>query len=316
MSVAAVGFDGAGFAPRAAKILVNVDQGEMTRPHLAPDMRIEMDVRDFVPGLLLALGEDEHFGRQAWTSACESWKARYPLVTNDYFEDTDHVNTYVLANAISKMVDSDAVLLTGNSLDATSVFHSFAVTKGQRILTNVNFGAMGWDLPALVGACVARPGRRTILVTGDGSIQFNSQELLTIGANRLNAVIFVLNNGGYQSIRSTQQRFSGGRLVGADEASGVSNPNFQGVAHANGLRYMLLKNNEDVDARLADILAGDEPTLCEVNVSYTQERTPRVVSQRLADGTFVSGSLQDQYPHLPPSEVAANMRISESKLTP
>jgi acetolactate synthase-1/2/3 large subunit len=310
MSVAAVGFDSAGFAPKAAKVLVNVDRGDMTRPHLQPDMCIEMDVRDFMPRLLGALGDGEHFERSAWTSACASWKARYPLVTDDYLQDVEHVNTYALANAISMAVGRDAVLLTGNSLDATSVFHSFAVTKGQRVITNVNFGAMGWDLPALVGACVARPGKRTILVTGDGSIQFNSQELLTIGANRLNAVIFILNNGGYQSIRSTQQRFAGGRLIGADEASGVSNPNFEDVARANGLRYRSLANNDEVNARLAEILSSDEPTLCEVNVSYTQERTPRVVSQRLADGTMVSGSLQDQFPYLPPSEVAENMQVS------
>jgi len=312
MSVAAVGFDSAGFAPNAAKIAVNIDSGEMTRPHLSLDMKITMDVCQFMRRLVGLLEPNERFEREAWTSACQMWKSRYPLVTSDYVEDRDHVNSYYLAHALSKVLGPDAVVLTGNSLDATSVFHSFAVTKGQRVVTNVNFGAMGWDLPALVGASVARRDRRAVLVTGDGSVQFNSQELLTIGANKLNAVIFILNNGGYQSIRSTQQRFAGGRLVGSDEGSGVANPSFRAVAEAYGLRYRRLANNQDVDDQLADVVAGDEPTICEVNISYVQERIPRVVSRRLDDGSLASGVLHDQYPHLSSDEIAKNMAISAS----
>jgi acetolactate synthase-1/2/3 large subunit len=205
------------------------------------------------------------------------------------------------------------VILTGNSLDAHSVFHSFAVTKGQRLITNVNFGAMGWDLPAVVGACVARQGRRVVLITGDGSIAFNSQELLTIGAQKLNALIFVLNNGGYQSIRSTQQRFSEGRLVGSDESSGVSNPSFAGLAQAYGLRYCRLETNDQVDERLAELIGLDGPMLCEVNVGYAQERIPRVVSKRQSDGTLSSGALHDQYPYRPQSEIEANMSVSTAR---
>ncbi len=96
-------------------------------------------------------------------------------MTREYVEDREHVNSYYLAHALSQVLSADDVVLTGNSLDAHSVFHSFAVKRGQRLVTNVNYGAMGWDLPALVGACVARRGRRVVLVTGDGSIQFNSR---------------------------------------------------------------------------------------------------------------------------------------------
>jgi acetolactate synthase I/II/III large subunit len=310
MSVAAIGFDSAGFAPGAAKIMVNIDANEMTRPHLRVDVGVPMDVRDFMRELVEALSPDERFEQESWNSACRSWKASYPLVTREYVEDREHVNSYYLAHALSQVVNADDVVLTGNALDAHSVFHSFAVTKGQRLVTNVNFGAMGWDLPALVGACVARRGARVVLVTGDGSIQFNSQELLAIGSRRLNALIFVLNNGGYQSIRSTQERFSEGRLVGSDESSGIANPSYSALAQAYGFRYCRLENNAQVDAHLAEMIAVAGPLICEVNVAYSQERIPRVMSRRLADGSLVSGVLQDQYPFLPQTEVEANMRVS------
>ncbi len=310
MSVAAIGFDSEGFAPHAAKIMVNVDQEEMTRPHLAAEMTVAMDVRDFMAALRRSISATERFGSEQWTTMWRSWKVQYPIVTHDYLEDPQHVNSYYLAHRLSEALDNTDVVLTGNSLDAHSVFHSFAVKRGQRVVTNVNYGAMGWDLPALVGVAVARGGRRVILVTGDGSIAFNCQELLTIGSRRLNAYIFVLNNMGYQSIRSTQGRYFDGRLVGSDNASGVANPSFRALSEAFGLEYHFLGSNDDVDERIDAILSESGPVLCEVNVDYSQERVPRVTSQRQQDGSLRSGRLHDQYPFLPPDEIEAIMRAS------
>lgn len=313
MSVAAIGFDTGSFAPGAKKILVNVDGGELTKPHLRPDMAIQCDLLLFLRGLREYANADAGLAiREEWLAACRDWKARYPLVTPDYTADAEHVNSYYLAHELSRHLDHEDVVLTGNSLDAHSVFHSFAVTRGQRVFTNTNYGAMGWDLPALVGACVAHGNGRVVLVTGDGSIQFNIQELLTVGRHRMNARIFVLNNGGYQAIRATQRTFCEGRLVGCDVSSGVFNPSFRHLAAAYGIPYTTLSTNGDVDARLPQILAAPGPLLCEVNVGYEQERIPRVMSRRLADGTLRSGALEDQYPFLPPDEINANMRFSRS----
>ena len=120
----------------------------------------------------------------------------------------------------------------------------------------------------------------------------------------------MLNNGGYQSIRSTQERFCDGRLVGSDESSGIANPSYAALAQAYGLRYRRLENNAQVDAHLAEMTAVAGPMICEVNVAYAQERIQRIVSRRLADGTLVSGVLHDQYPFLPQAEIEANMRVS------
>jgi acetolactate synthase I/II/III large subunit len=307
LSVAAIGFDGAAFAPRARKVMVNADPEEGRRPHIQLDHVFGLDAAAFIEALVGSLSAGERAGSPDWDRTWRGWRTRFPIVTPEYTSDPDHVNSYYLAHALSNVVAPDAVVLTGNSLDAHSVFHSFAPTKGQRVLTNVNYGAMGWDLPALVGAAAARPSERVVLVTGDGSLLFNVQELVTIGANRLNVAIFVLNNQGYQSIRTTQTRYFDGRLVGADAASGVANPDFASLAAACGLAYARLGTNADVDVHIGDIVGTSGPILCEVNVGYEQERIPRVMSRRLADGTMVSGSLEDQYPFLPHEEMLALM---------
>jgi acetolactate synthase-1/2/3 large subunit len=200
--------------------------------------------------------------------------------------------------------------VTGNSLDWCSIYQTFAVKNGQRVFTNVNFGSMGWDIPAAVGACIARDRRRTVLVTGDGTFQFNIHELQTIAHNQLVVKIFVLNNAGYASIRSTQETHFDGFLVGADVRSGVSSPSFQAIAAAYRFRYASIRNHQELEPAIRSVLDGQDPVLCEINIGRAQIRSPRIMSQRRQDGTMDSGTLENMYPFLPPDEISRNMQIS------
>ena len=225
----------------------------------------------------------------------------------DYFVDKEHVNSYVFIDALSDMLDSDAVLIAGISLDAASIYQGFRVKRGQRVITSINSGPMGWDLPAAVGACVAHGQRPTVLVTGDGCFQFNVQELLTVKSFGLPLKIFVFNNAGYESIRSTQINYFEGRFVGADPSSGVSNPDFEKLAAAYSLHYGRIRTNDDVRDKISQALAQDGPTLFELNISPTQPRMPKTMSYRRPDGTLETRPLEDMFPFLPREEVWENM---------
>ena len=313
MNVSTTGFNLKGFAPRATKIMVNVDPAEIEKGTVPIDLGIVS-----TPSRFFAEFERQTAGASigaphAWLEACAEWRRRYPPLVSDYFEDAEHVNSYVFVDRLSDALTGGEVVLTGNGLDAWSVYQTFKVRRGQRVFTNVNFGAMGWDLPAAVGAAVARRRNRVVLVTGDGSFQFNVQELLTIGHNRLDVKIFVLNNDGYESIRATQNNFFAGHLVGADPASGVSNPNFRLLAEAYGLGYAYIRTNDDVPSVVSSALATDGPVLCEVNLSRTQTRTPKTSSYRNERGELESRPLEDMFPFLPREEVAANMAISRDE---
>jgi acetolactate synthase-1/2/3 large subunit len=223
------------------------------------------------------------------------------------------VNTYVFARALSDALDEGDVVVTGNSLDIVSIYQSFRVKRGQRVFTNINYGSMGWDLPAAIGAAVARTGGRTCLVAGDGTIQFNIQEMMTARANGLPLKVFVLNNGGYESIRTTQKNYFEGRFVGSDFGSGIGNPDFRHLALAYGFAYSRIANHAELGAALPALVRSKGPVLCELNVSPLQGRTPRTSTVRRSDGTLESRPLEDMHPFLPREEVWENMHLFDDE---
>lgn len=310
LSVASIGFNTEGFAPNAKKVSVNLDAAELDKPNLKLDLGIHAEAGDFMAAMATALELAPIGPFPRWLEACTDWKQRYPTLVPDYYQDLGHVNTYVMAEALSRELGPGGTMITGNSLDIVSVYQSFQAKRGQRIYTNINYGAMGWDLPAAVGACVASGRGRTILFTGDGSIQLNLQELLTIKQYQLDIKIFVINNQGYESIRSTQRNYFESRFVGSDPATGIGNPDYARLAEAYGFTYERIGTNDEIPARLGPFLSRPGPGLCELVASYDQPRSPRVTSVRREDGRMESRPLEDMFPFLPPDEVAANMWIS------
>ena len=312
LSVASIGFNTAGFAPRARKLAVNIDAEELRRPNLKLDAAVHGDLAAFMSDLRDGVSRRPVRMSPRWLPACARWKERYPTVTPDCFNDTEHVNTYVFAEVLSRLLGADDTVVAGNSLDIVSLYQSFKVKRGQRVYTNINYGAMGWDLPAAVGACFAAGNRRTTLVTGDGSLQFNIQELLTVKQYKLPVKIFVVNNQGYEAIRSTQKNFFGGFLVGSDPASGISNPDYEKLAAAYDMNYAYVRSHDGMEPIVAAFLAAPGAGICELNVSYDQVRSPKASSFRREDGTMESRPLEDMAPFLPREEIAENMHLFDS----
>lgn len=304
------GFNIAGFAPRARKIFVDVDRGQLTHQAFKPDVALHAEIFEFLEAFLARAGRGSG-RREPWLDACRNWKQQYPILTGDYFADSEHVNTYAFMDALAAALAPQDLVTTGNGTEVASFYQAFQVKRGQRAF-NIGWGAMGWDLPVAIGACIGSARRRTICATGDGSIQWNIQELLTIAHYRLPIKIFVVNNGGYTCIRSTQNNFFQGRFVGADPASGVANVNFEKLAAAYGIDFSRIRNNAGLAAGIAEALAHDGPSICELNVSPAQGISPRVSSFRREDGTFESRPIEDMAPFLPREEIYANMRLFDA----
>jgi acetolactate synthase-1/2/3 large subunit len=306
LCVAKSGFNVAGFSPRSRKIMVDIDPAQLHQHPFQPDLAIAADAGAFIQALLQALGPDGYRPPANWLAACAEWKARFPTVEPEHLAPSDQVNTYRFMDRLSDHLQATDTLVTGNGMDVVSYIQSFRIKRGQRALQNGNWGAMGWDLPLAVGAAVARQAR-VILVTGDGSFQWNVQELLTVGSHRLPVCIFIFNNQGYATIRATQTAYFQGHFVGAEAASGVANPDFRHLAQAYGLAYDRIDPAEDLDAALARVLAGTLPRLCEVPVAPDQPISPKASSFRRPDGTMESRPLEDMAPFLPREEVQAIM---------
>ena len=129
------------------------------------------------------------------------------------------------------MLVSDA----GSSYYVSSIM--FERHFNQRYITSGAQADMGFALPAGIGCAFAKNKDRIHIITGDGSIQLNIQELQTIFHYKLNISIYILNNNGYLSIRTTQKNFFTGRECGTDQSNGISFPDFKKIAFAYNIKY-------------------------------------------------------------------------------
>ncbi len=168
---------------------------------------------------------------------------------------------------------------------------------------------MGYGLPAAIGACFANKNQRVICFEGDGSIQLNIQELETVKFHNLPLKIFLFNNGGYLSIRTTQNNFFNGHLVGESPLSGLGIPDFGKIARAYGIKSQKITSLQDIKSKIKSVLEYDGPVFCDVIMDPNQLFMPRVSSKKLADGRMVSSPLEDMYPFLDDEEFMSNMII-------
>jgi acetolactate synthase-1/2/3 large subunit len=307
-----IGFNIEGFAPKARKIIVDIDEAQLEYQLVRPDCAVQADAADFLREILAQVERSPYQSPDRWLKACATWKSRYPLITDDYLNDPKHVNSYVFYDKLADILGNDDVFVTGNALDTTSYFQAYRVKKGQRTI-NSGWGAMGWCLPLAIGACIGRGRRQTLCITGDGSFQFNAQELLTISHYKLPIKIFVFNNNGYSNIRGTQESFFERRYVGVDPESGVANPDFCKLAAAYGFGYSKIANNAELDRGIRVALAMEGPALCEVNISPEQRIFPKASAFRRPDGTFESRPLEDMAPFLPRDEIWENMHMFDEE---
>ena len=199
-------------------------------------------------------------------------------------------------------------VVTANGVAYTSTFQTIPIRRGMRMFANEACASMGYGLPAAIGAAFAGgDGRTVVCLEGDGSIQMNLQELQTLVNYKLPIKLFVYNNGGYLSIKTTQRAFFKGFFVGSEAGSGVVLPSFEKLAAAYGLPYFRLLNNQALDAELPQIFAEKGPVLIEVMLDPFEILGPKAASKRLPDGTMVSSPLEDMAPFLPREELRGNM---------
>ncbi len=304
LALGLVGHDFHTFAPKALKIMVDVDERELEKPGVVPDIPLHADAALFLPALRESLAGWK-LDSPRWIERTRGWKERYPVDLPEYEEETEGVNSYHFTRVLSDHLGPDAVCV----LDTGSCFHvwaqAFRVKQGQRHIITGGLSTMGY-MPAVIGAAVAADGHDVYCITGDGSIQMNLQELQTIRHNNLPVKMVIFNNNGYLLIRHTQGNFMNGRLIGEGPETGVSFPAFEDVAHTYGMDYMRIASGADLEQGIADLMASEGPIICEVMTPSRQLLIPRVASKQLEDGTMISMPYDDMFPFMPRDEYEEN----------
>ena len=310
LNIRQVSYNWSSFARHAFKIQVDVDEAELHKPLVRPDLPIHCDLKVFLREMLRQLQESSYTPlHDRWLHWCRQRVAHYPVVQERQRQTGPPLNPYHFMEQLSAMLADDDVVVCANATACIVPFQTMKLRKDQRLISNSGSASMGYDLPAAVGAAVARGGKRVICLAGDGSIQLNIQELQTVVHHQLPVKIFVLNNGGYLSIRSTQTNFFG-RRMGESAQSGVSFPDFVKVACAYGIPSVRVDRVQNL-AQVQAALDQPGPALVEVMLDPTQEFEPRSKSKQLPDGKIVSPPLEDMYPFLDPEELASNILTDE-----
>ncbi|MBR1811376.1 MAG: thiamine pyrophosphate-binding protein [Clostridia bacterium] len=310
LSIRQVGYSWDTWARAAYKIVVDVDAEELKKPTIHPDLPVWADAADFIPGLLACIEEESVLHDEDWLRQCRDWKKNYPVVLPRHFEEDYAANVYAFIKKLSDALPENRVTVVGNGSACVVGSHAYVMKKGSRFIINSAIASMGYDLPAAIGACYAVGGEEVILVTGDGSIQMNLQELQTIITNRLPIKIFMINNAGYHSIRQTQSNLFNAQYVGIGPESGdLSFPDMSKLAPAYGYPYFKASKNSELEQAIGDTLRTDAYAFCEIVVTTEQKFEPKSATKRLPDGTLVSPPLEDLAPFLPEDELARNMYI-------
>lgn len=309
LNPAITAYDEAHFAPHAKKVIVDIEAAEIDKLGIEFSMRFMADAADFVDSLLAYKEQYQPRQRQSWLDYCGRMKKKYPL--NHERQPVDNegkVDGFRFADKLSDYSRPTDVFVGSSSGRTCGISHmAYRLKKGQRFVTSMGLGSMGWCLPSAISCCIASGKRRTLLLEGDGSLQHNIQELALIRTYQLPIKLFVYSNQGYASIHAMQRINFQSNFAGCDADSGLGLPEPTKIAQLYNLPCYRIETDEQIDSVLSEIMANDEPCLCEVCGSIYFDEIPKSMTIANPDGTFTSSKMENLYPFVSPEEQRDNM---------
>lgn len=308
LSFVQTGFNYQTWARGAYKIVNDIDKFELEKESISADIKICCDVKKLIKALLNKVRKPLN-PKTEWIEQCRMWKEKYPVVLPKHYND-EKPNIYAFYNEMTKRLNGGDILVVSVGTSRVVGSQASVIREGMRFITNPSTAAMGYDLPAAIGVSVASLHKRVVLVTGEGSLQMNIQELQTIIHNKLPIVIFVMNNQGYHSIRMTQRAYFNAPLVGVGMESGdLSFPDLEKLSYAYGYEFRRCTDSQDMQNCIDWALSQTKPCICELMLSTSQITEPKAASKRLENGQMVSAPLEDMAPFLSKEELKKNMYI-------
>jgi phosphoglycolate phosphatase-like HAD superfamily hydrolase len=302
------------FAREAKKIIVDIDPAELGKFSFKVDMPLCADSGNYIKALIDAKPKNKQC--TAWQKQCAMWNEKYDVVLPEHRTKENFVSIYALVEVLSDFMNKDDIIVPGSSGMGSDIpYQVLRLKDGQRMFNSPGIGSMGFGIPSALGACIASGGKRIICTNGDGGFQMNIQELETIKALNLPVIFFVLNNGGYASIRNTQRNYFDGFYVGSDTESGVSLPDVYAVGEAYRYNVFSINENREIKEILNKVFNCNGPVICEVIVDPFDTLSFRSSSFLLPDGTALAVPPEDLYPFLSRKEFYGNMIVKPTNKT-
>lgn len=302
------GFDDSTFAPNAVKIVVDIDSTELTKFKFDNFKPICCNVKSVIEKLNNKVQQIVSF--DSWKNLCDYWKRKYPMVNEDY--TLDGINSYHFIDKLSDFLNDDEIIVTDMGTSLTCTHATIRLKKNQRIITSTGLGEMGFGIPGAVGASLAS-GKRVVLVSGEGSLMMNLQELQTVQHLKLPIIILMFNNSGYLTIKHTHHALysSQGNATATDSNNGVSFPDFKKVALAFNYDYKYIDDKLSLENFLQSLASIKSSIFVEIKMPQYQELIPKMAVQINEKGEMYTPSLEHMYPYLPINIVEQEMKLAK-----
>lgn len=296
------GFNWQEFGRNAKVVQVDLDQAELTKGHPHLELGLQVDVNP----LLRELVARSYPPYEDWIAYCRRVRDLLPVVEENE-TGPGYLDPYRFVADLSELCKGDDVIVPCSSGGAFTVtMQAFAQREGQIVITDKGLASMGYGLSGAIGAALAHPQRRTVLLEGDGGFAQNLQELATAQVNGLRLKAFVFANEGYASIRMTQRNYFGGQYLGCDTQTGLGFPDWPRLFAAFGVPTCAVAENFADDPEFRDLFDAPGPAGFIVPVDPEQTYFPKIASRVAANGSMESNPLDMMSPDLP-SDISAQL---------
>jgi acetolactate synthase-1/2/3 large subunit len=298
------GFNWQQWATGATVVQIDIDIAELSKGHPKVSHAIHADANELLRG---AVEAGQYPDRSDWLGFCREVRDLIPIIDPANTTAPGFVSPFEFYASLAQLTKAEDLIVPCSSGGANSVaMQTFEPIAGQVMITDKGLASMGYGLGGAIGAAMAWPGRRTVLIEGDGGFTQNLQELATVAVNRLPIKIFIFANNGYGSIRTTQRNYFGGAYLGCDTETGLGFPDWPALFQAYGITSMPISDGWTDDVAVRAMFDNDEPAAFIVPIDPDQTYWPKITSRVTATGSMESNPLHQMSPDLSP-EVAAKV---------
>ena len=289
------GFNWQGFAPLATVVHVDLDQAELEKGHPRVDIPWLADADDVLPAVL----EADLPGWWAWLAECRDVRNLLPVVESVNTTAPGFLDPYQFVSDLSGIcTPADVVIPCSSGGAFTVTLQTFEQKFGQTMISDHGLASMGYGLSGAIGAAFAAPGRRTLLLEGDGGFMQNSQELATVAVNNLPIKVFLFSNEGYASIRMTQRGYFDGAYLGCDTSTGLGFPDWDLLFRAYGIPLLELGAQGLATDGFFELFDAPGPACFVLPIDPEQTYLPKITSRVTATGSMESNPLHRMTPEL------------------
>ena len=289
------GFNWQNFIPNGYVIQIDIDKAELEKGHPKIDLGLFGDANTFLEDLLDQKIDDH----SEWLTYARGIRNAIPLVEDVNKTASGFLSPYHFAQMLSNVCSETDVVIPCSSGGAFTIMMQTFEQKGdQKIVTNKGLASMGYGLSGAIGAAIANPNSRTVLVEGDGGFSQNLQEIGTAAINELNLKMFIFDDSGYASIRATQRNYFGGSYVGCDRSTGLGLPNWEKLFAAWDVPVIRLDKDFTEDVKFRTMFESDGLAAFIVPVDPEQTYFPKITSRITENGSMESNPLHKMTPDL------------------